>query len=324
MSGDQARRPVCAVLDDYQGVALTCADWSRVSASYDVRVIRSRLASEEDARRVLSDCTVIVAMRERTAFPRRLLDQLPELRLLVTTGMANASIDLDAARALGVVVCGTESSSDPPAEMTWALVLAVARRVAEEAAAVRAGGWQHTLGLDLNGRTLGVLGLGRIGSRVARVGTAFGMSVQAWSSHLEASRCADLGAHLAPSLTDLLATSDVVSIHVRLSDRTRGLLGEAELRRMRPSSLLVNTSRAEIVDQTALVHALQDGWIAGAGLDVFDEEPLPPDSALRRLPNVVATPHLGYVTEGNYRTCYGQAVEDICAFDAGAPVRVLT
>jgi phosphoglycerate dehydrogenase-like enzyme len=324
MTEDQGGRPVCAVLDDYQGVALTSGDWSRVSASYDVRVVRSPLASVEDARRVLADCTVVVAMRERTPFPQRLLAALPHLRLLVTTGMANASIDLEAARAQGIVVCGTESSSDPPAELTWALILAVARRVADEAAAVRTGGWQHTVGLDLHGKTLGVLGLGRIGSRVARVGTAFEMPVQAWSSHLEASRCAELGVRLAPSLPDLLSTSDVVSIHLRLSDRTRGLLAETELRSMRRTSVLVNTSRAEIVDQAVLARALADGWIAGAGLDVFSEEPLPADSALRQLPNVVATPHLGYVTEDNYRTFYGQAVDDICAFDAGEPVRTLT
>ncbi len=319
----RARMPGCAVLDDYQGVALTSADWTSVSETYDVRVLRSPLAPA-DVPAALAGCPVVVAMRERTAFPRELLAEIPDLRLLVTTGMANASIDLDAARELGVVVCGTASSSDPPAELTWALVLGLARRLVDEATSVRAGGWQHTVGLDLAGKSLGLLGLGKIGSRVARVGTAFGMSVQAWSEHLEESRCAEVGVRLVPSMDELLSTSDVVSVHLRLSDRTRGLLGEAELRSMRPTALLVNTSRAEIVDQPALLRALSEGWIAGAGLDVFDQEPLAADSPWRRLPNVLATPHLGYVSEDNYRRFYGQAVEDILAFRAGEPVRVLT
>lgn len=316
-------RPVCAVLDDYQGVALTSADWSRVVATYDVRVVREPLRSLEDARHALADCSVVVAMRERTAFQAPLLRQLSALRLLVTTGMKNASIDLDAARSLGIVVSGTDSSSDPPVELTWALILGVARHLAEEAVALRGGGWQHTVGLDLHGQTLGILGLGRIGSRVAAVGAAFGMQVQAWSHHLDESTAAEGGARLCSSLDELLTSSDVVSVHVRLSDRTRGLLGAEQLRAMRRSAVLVNTSRAEIVDQRAMVRALQEGWIAGAGLDVFEQEPLPEDSVLRRLPNVLATPHLGYVTAGNYRTFYEQAVEDILAFDAGAPVRVL-
>jgi phosphoglycerate dehydrogenase-like enzyme len=314
---------VCVVLDDYQGVALTSADWTSVSEAYDVRVLRSPLAPA-DVPAALAGCSVVVAMRERTAFPRELLTRLPDLRLLVTTGMANASIDLDAARELGIVVCGTTSSSDPPAELTWALVLGLARRLVEEAGSLRTGGWQHTVGVDLAGKTLGVLGLGKIGSRVARVGSAFGMSVQAWSAHLEEARALELGARLAPSLTELLSTSDVVSVHLRLSDRTRGLVGETELRSMRRTAVLVNTSRAEIVDQPALLHALEEGWIAGAGLDVFDQEPLPPDSPWRRLPNVLATPHLGYVSEDNYRRFYGQAVEDVLAFGAGEPVRVLS
>lgn len=319
----QSSLPVCAVLDDYQGVALSSADWSGILEAYDVRVLRSPLPPGE-VLEALVGCTVVVAMRERTAFPRQLLAGLPQLRLLVTTGMANASIDLDAARDLGIVVCGTQSSPHPPAELTWALIHGLTRHLLEEAGSVRDGGWQRTVGVDLAGRTLGVLGLGKIGSRVARVGRAFDMSVQAWSQHLDASRCAEVDVRLAPSLGDLLSTSDVVSVHLRLSDRTRGLVGEPELRSMRPTSFLVNTSRAEIVDQPALLRALSEGWIAGAGLDVFDQEPLPARSPWRELPNVLATPHLGYVSEDNYRRFYGQAVEDILAFDAGEPVRVLS
>ena len=316
-------RPVCAVLDDYQGVALSMADWSAVSDAYDVRVITEPMRDFEQTRRALADCRVVVAMRERTPFPASLLSELPELRLLVTTGMNNASIDLGAARELGIVVSGTGSAPDPPAELTWALILGVARHLVTESEGIRSGGWQQTVGLDLHSKTLGLVGLGRIGSQVARVAQAFGMNVQAWSQNLDEARAAECGSALSGSLAELLASSDFVSIHLRLSERSRDLIGEAELRSMRPTSVLVNTSRAEIVNQAALVRALEEGWIAAAGLDVFDQEPLPPDSPFRRLPNVLAMPHLGYVTGDNYRRFYGDAVDDIRAFDAGEPVRVL-
>lgn len=324
MSPDPTPRPICAVLDDYQGVALSAADWSRVSQTYEIRVFREPMHDPDETVRALRDCRVIVAMRERTAFPRRLLDELTSLRLLVTTGMNNASIDLDAARSLGIVVCGTASSADPPTELTWALILGVARNLVVETGALRSGGrWQQTVGVDLHGTTLGVLGLGRIGTRVARIGQAFGMTVQAWSQNLDQAHAEEHGVAVPGSLEALLASSDFVSVHLRLSDRTRGLLGEPQLRSMGPTSVLVNTSRAEVVHHQALVRALESGWIAAAGLDVFEQEPLPDDSPLRRLPNVLATPHLGYVTGKNYRTFYGHAVEDISAFDAGEPVRVI-
>jgi phosphoglycerate dehydrogenase-like enzyme len=315
----------CAVLDDYQDAALRLADWSPLDGGVEVRVLREHIADRDELVAALADCEIVVAMRERTPFDAELLGRLPRLRLLVTTGMRNASIDLAAASGAGVTVCGTSSSATPPVELTWALLLGLARQVTAESNALRAGGpWQSTVGQDLHGRTLGLLGLGRIGSRVARVARAFDMNVLAWSQNLTAERAAESGAELAAGKEDLLRRSDFVSVHLVLSDRTRGLLGEAELKAMRPHAHLINTSRAAVVDRDALLRALREGWIAGAGLDVFDTEPLPADDALRKLPNVLATPHLGYVTEGNYRTFYTHAVEDIAAFLAGSPVRVLT
>jgi phosphoglycerate dehydrogenase-like enzyme len=314
----------CAVLDDYQRVALTSADWSVLGDRVDVRVLDRHVDGDDLLASLIGDCDIVVIMRERTPFTRSLFARLPNLTLLVTSGMRNASIDLAAAREHGVTVCGTASRSEPPAELTWALILALARHVMQESASLRANGpWQQTVGADLHGRTLGLLGLGNIGSRVARVGTAFGMRVLAWSQNLTADRAHASGAELARSKDELLAASDVVSIHLVLSDRTRGLLAAADLRRMKPTAYLINTSRAAIVDQHALLQALREGWIAGAGLDVFEEEPPPGNHPLRVLPNVVATPHLGYVSQENYRTYYGEAVEDIAAFLEHAPIRVL-
>jgi phosphoglycerate dehydrogenase-like enzyme len=238
--------------------------------------------------------------------------------------MRNASIDLRAAGERGVVVSGTAGLPSPTAELTWALILALVRHVPREDRATREGRWQETLGTTLKGRTLGVLGLGQLGSRVARVGIAFEMDVIAWSQNLTAERAAAVGARLASGKDELLARADIVTIHLVLSDRTRGLIGARELGLMRPTAYLVNTSRGPIVDEGALIAALRAGAIAGAGLDVYDEEPLPPEHPLRGLPNTVITPHLGYVTEETYQIFYGQALEDIRAFLAGAPVRVLT
>ena len=313
----------CAVLDDYQQVALASADWRALSDALDVRVLH-RHAGEDELVSLISDCEIVVLMRERTPFTRSLIARLPALKLIVTSGMRNAAIDLEAARERGVTVCGTASRAEPPAELTWALILALARHVTQEAATFRANGpWQSTIGADLHGRTLGVLGLGNIGSRVARVGAAFGMRVLAWSENLTPDRARAAGAELVPSKRDLLQQSDVVSIHLVLSARTRGLLAADDLRRMKPTAYLVNTSRASIVDGDALVRALREGWIAGAGLDVFEEEPPAADDPLRSLPNVLATPHLGYVSRDNYRTYYGEAVEDIAAFLKGTPIRML-
>ncbi|MFE0147569.1 D-2-hydroxyacid dehydrogenase family protein [Nonomuraea sp. NPDC059007] len=310
----------CAVLDDYQGVALTLADWSGLA----VRTYRERFAGHDDLVAAIAGCEVVVIMRERTPFPASLFARLPNLRLLVTSGMRNASIDLAAAREHGVTVCGTASSSTPPAELTWALILGLTRQIAVESASIRANGpWQQTIGTDLHGSTLGVIGLGKIGTQVARVGQAFGMNVTAWSENLTPERAAASGVRLATSKSDLLETADIVSVHVVLSPRTRSLISGPDLARMRPTSYLVNTSRAAIVDQDALITALREGRIAGAALDVFDTEPLPHDHPFRTLPNVLATPHLGYVTRGNYTTYFREAVEDIHAYLTGAPIRRL-
>ena len=314
--------PRVAILDDYQNVAMGLADWKSLPAGTDVVAFRDHLHDLDAVAKRLADFDVVVAMRERTAFPRALLDRLPKLRLLVTTGMRNASIDMKAAADRGVTVCGTSGLPYPTAELTWGLVLALFRRIAVEDRATREGTWQTTLGLGLNGKTLGVIGLGTLGSRVARYGKAFEMEVLAWSQNLTAERAAEGGAMLVGK-DELLRRSDVVSIHLVLSDRSRGLVGARELGLMKRTAYLVNTSRGPIVDEAALIRALQDGTIAGAGLDVFEPEPLPLDHPFRRLSNTVITPHLGYVTEETYRVFFGHALEDVQAFLRGAPVRVL-
>ncbi|PBC66176.1 phosphoglycerate dehydrogenase-like enzyme [Streptomyces sp. TLI_235] len=314
----------CAVLDDFQGVATTLADWSPLEGRVEVVSFREHFADEDGLAAAVADFDIIVTLRERVPFPASLLRRLPRLRLLVASGMRNSVIDHAAAAEQGVTVCGTGSLSTPPVELTWALILGLARGLVEESTALRQGGpWQSTVGADLHGRRLGLLGLGKIGSRVAQVGLAFGMDVVAWSRNLTKERADEVGVSLAPSKEDLLASSDVVSIHLALGDRTRGLLGAPELALMKPTALLVNTSRAAIVDQDALLAALHGGRIAGAGIDVFDIEPLPADHPMRTAPRLLATPHLGYVSRANYETYYRHAVEDIEAYLAGEPVRLL-
>ena len=305
------------MLDDYQGVALANADWSGL----DVTVLRDHLP---DPAEELAEAECVVIMRERTPFDAALFARLPRLKLLITSGMRNASIDLDAARSHGVTVCGTGSAKTPPTELTWALILGLARHLVVENAAFHSGGrWQSTVGVDLAGRTLGLLGFGHLGKAVARVGRAFGMDVVAWSPNLTAERVEPEGVRLAAGLHDLLAQSDFASIHLVLSDRTRGLVDSDALACLKPSAFLINTSRAAIVDSVALLEVLRERRIAGAGLDVFEVEPLPLTDELRTLPNVLATPHVGYVTEGNYRTYFTEAVENIHAFRAGEPIRTL-
>jgi phosphoglycerate dehydrogenase-like enzyme len=312
-----------AVLDDYQRAAASMADWSSLPSGTDVEFFDDHVADVDALTERLAPFEVVVAMRERTAFGRDVLERLPKLRLLVTTGPFNAAIDVAAAAEHGVVVCGTGGRLTPTAELTWGLILGALRHLTTEAAAVRAGGWQRRVGTSVHGRTLGLLGLGRLGALVARVGNAFDMDVVAWSQNLTDERCARVGGVTRVEKDELFRRADVVSIHLVLSDRTRGLVGARELSLMRPTALIVNTSRGPIVDERALVDALQSGTIAAAALDVFDEEPLPAAHPLRSLPNVLVTPHVGYVTDDTYRVFYGDAVEDIAAFLAGSPVRVI-
>jgi phosphoglycerate dehydrogenase-like enzyme len=311
------------VLDDYQDVALSIADWSPLAGRADVVRYTDHVEDADMLVQRLAGADVVVVMRERTPFPASLLARLPRLRLLVTTGMANAAVDLAAAAGQGVTVCGTAGGSAAAAELTWALVLAVARDVAGDDRVVRAGRWQEHLGIELAGSTLGLLGLGRIGSTVAGYAHAFGMRVLAWSEHLTAERAAEHGAERVDR-AELFRRSDIVSVHLRLSGRTRGLVGAAELELLGPVGRLVNTSRGPIVDEGALLAALHAGTIAGAGLDVFDVEPLPADHPLRGAPRTVLTPHVGYVSRQSYTAMYAQCVEDIDAWLDGAPVRLLT
>jgi phosphoglycerate dehydrogenase-like enzyme len=312
-----------AVLDDYQSVAAAFTDWSKVPEPVEVVEFHDHVDDEDALVARLEPFDVVLAMRERTAFPRTVLERLPSLRLLVTTGMRNKAIDIAAANERGVTVCGTGSQATATAELTWALILATMRHIPQEDASVRAGGWQHTIGGDLAGARLGIVGLGRLGSRVATVGQAFGMDVVAWSQNLTHERAAEHGVTRVER-EELFATSDVVTVHLLWSKRTRGLIGADDFARMKPTSVFINTSRGPIVQQQALIDALDQNRIAGAGIDVYDREPLPVDDPMRSLPRTVLTPHLGYVTRGTYEVFYGEAVEDVAAFLAGAPIRVIT
>jgi phosphoglycerate dehydrogenase-like enzyme len=314
----------CAILDDYQNVALSFADWSQVSGDIDIKVFNEHLGSADQVIAALRGFGIICAMRERTAFPRAVIDALPELKLLITSGMRNASIDLDAAKARGIVVCGTPGFGNATAAIATGLMLELARRVGYENARLKAGAvWQSTIGLDLEGLTLALLGLGKLGTRMAEIGRAFKMHVIAWSQNLTPEKCREAGAEYVRG-DELFRRADFLSIHVQLSSRTRGLIGAGQFALMKKSSYLINTSRGPIVDEGALLAALRDKRIAGAGLDVFDVEPLPLDHPLRKLDNVVLTPHLGYVASQNYRAYFVGMVEDIRAFFDGKPVRVLT
>jgi phosphoglycerate dehydrogenase-like enzyme len=310
------------VLDDYQGAARALGPWATLGTDVELDFFGDHVAEDDAVIERLLPYDVVVATRERTPFDRSRLERLPNLRLLVTTGMANASIDLGAAAELGIVVSGTRSLPNPAAELTWGLILAVTRNICAEDRALRAGGWQHTIGLELAGRTLGIVGLGRQGGRVAAIARAFEMEVIAWSEHLRAERVRELGV-AAVSREELFTRADVVTIHLRLSERTRGLIGAADLARMKRSAYLVNTARGPIVDEAALLDAVRGGRIAGVALDVYDVEPLPAAHPWRSIPNTVLTPHLGYVTTGNYELCFRDAVDDIAAFRSGRAVRVL-
>jgi phosphoglycerate dehydrogenase-like enzyme len=312
-----------AILDDYQDVALAVADWSSLGPEVAVQAFHERLSGDDALIKRLADFEVIVAMRERTQFPGSVLERLPKLKLLVTTGMRNVAIDAKAAAELGIVVSGTGLLTPPTAELTWGLILALARHIPEEAQQMRSGGWQTTVGVGLNGKVLGVLGLGKLGSEVARVGRAFQMEVIAWSQNLTDEHASSFGARRVEK-DELFQRADFVTIHLILSKRTRGLITARELALMKPGAYLINTSRGPIVEERALIDVLTNRKIAGAALDVYDEEPLPDEHPLRKLNNVVLTPHLGYVTVENYRKAYSEAVEDIRAFLAGHPVRTIS
>ena len=312
----------CAIIDDYQECALDMADWGALGAEVEVTAFKDHLADEDEIARRFAEFEIVCVMRERTPFPGSLIAKLPKLELLLTSGMRNFSIDLAAARDHGVTVCGTPSIGSPTSELTWGLILGLARHIPIEDRSTRLGSWQRTVGRDLQGKTLGILGLGRLGGRVATVGKAFGMDVIAWSQNLTEERCAEIGAERVDK-DALFARADVLSIHLVLSDRTRGLVQAADLARLKPSAYFVNTSRGPIVDEAALIEVLEQGRIAGAALDVFDVEPLPLDHPFRRLENTVITPHLGYVSVANYQCYFGAMVEDIRAWLAGEPIRVM-
>lgn len=315
-----------AILDDYQGVALTRGPWDRLPRDLTMEVFRDTVTDPEALAARLAPFDAILMMRERTPFPQSLLARLPKLRLLITTGARNRSIDLAAASGQGITVCGTPGFGNPTVDLTWGLILSLMRRIPEQQASLRAGGWQlapgGSVGETLEGKTLGLVGLGNLGTRVGRVGAAFGMNVIGWSQNLTAEKAAAAGA-TAVDKARLLAEADVISLHLVLSDRSRGIIGAADLARMKRTAVIVNTSRGPLIDQPALIAALEEGRIAGAGLDVFDAEPLPPGHPILAAPNTVLTPHLGYVTEENYRQYFIGAVEAVEGYLAGTPVRQL-
>jgi phosphoglycerate dehydrogenase-like enzyme len=313
----------CAILDDYQNIALQMADWSPIAKEVEVTVFNEHLGGQDKVIKALADFDFVCGMRERTPFPRAVIEALPKLRLLITTGARNASFDLKAAKERNVVVCGTPSVGNPTAGIAFGLMLELTRRIGFENARMKAGEpWQTTIGLDLTGLTLGTIGLGKLGQRVAQIGKAFGMNVLAWSQNLTEEKCREAGVQYATK-EDLLRQADFVTIHVVLGQRTRGLIGAKEFGLMKPTAYLINTSRGPIVEEAALLAALKEKRIAGAGLDVFDVEPLPVDHPLRTLDNVVLTPHLGYVSLQNYRAYFPGVVENIRAFMDGRPVRVI-
>jgi len=310
-----------AILDDYQGVAMAMGPWETLPG-VEVTVFRDTITDQAALVQRLAPFDAILAMRERTPFPRALIERLPNLRLLITTAARNRSIDAAACAEKGIVFCGTPSFGDPTTDITWGLILNLMRDLPAQQASLRAGGWQTSVGWGTEGRTLGVVGLGKLGARAAKVGLALGMKVVAWSTNLTEERAAEVGVTRVDKAT-LLATADVVTLHLILSERSRGIIDAADLAQMKPTAFIVNTSRGPLIDQDALIAALKAGTIAGAGIDVYDTEPLPPGHPMLSAPNTMLTPHLGYVTQQNYRAYYEGAAEAVAAFNAGAPVRVI-
>jgi phosphoglycerate dehydrogenase-like enzyme len=313
----------CAVLDDYQNVAMTMADWDKIAGDVAVTVFNEHMGSPDEVHRALADFDIVCMMRERTPFRRNAIAALPKLKLLITTGARNASIDMVAAAERGITVCSTGAYGNPTTGITFGLILELTRRIGYEHERLKSGAfWQVTIGPDIEGKTLGIIGLGKLGLRVAGVAKAFGMKVIAWSPNLTAEKCRDAGVDYATK-DDLFRNADIITIHVQLGDRSRGLVTAKELALMKPDAYLINTARGPIVDEKALIAALEERRIAGAGLDVFDVEPLPLDHPFRRMDNVVITPHLGYVSRQNYARYFADIVEDIRAFIDGKPVRVI-
>lgn len=310
-----------AILDDYQSIAKDMADWNSLSST-TISFFPDHLSQEHDLVSRLKDFDIIMGMRERTPFPKSLIDQLPNLKLLITSGARNASFDLEAATNQGILVCGTQGSGEGPTELTWGLILALLRNIPQEDRLTREGKWGTSVGIGLKGKTIGLLGLGHIGSLVAKIANAFDMKVVAWSQNLTPERAEACDSTLV-SKTELFQLSDILSIHVRLSERTRGLVGEPELNLMKKTAYLINISRGPIVDESALISHLESQQLAGAGLDTFDVEPISPNHPLLSLPNVVLTPHIGYVTQEGYRAFYQGVVENINAFMSGEPIRVI-
>ena len=313
----------CAILDDYLNISLKLADWSKIEDRVDVTVFNQPFASQDSAVSALKDFEIILAMRERTPFPRAMFDALPKLKLLITSGMRNNSIDLEAAKDKQVVVCGTKWSKDPTAPLTMGMILELTRNIGRENARMHGGEYlQKHLGIEIEDKTLGVVGLGNLGAKVAGLAKAFGMNVIAWSPNLTAERCKEVGVGYATK-EELFSTADFITIHVVLSDRSRGLVGAADLARMKPTSFIVNTARGPIIDEMALLETLKARKIAGAAVDVFSVEPLPVDHPFRKLDNLVLTPHLGYVTQETFIAHYNQMVEGIDGWLKGEPVRKL-
>jgi phosphoglycerate dehydrogenase-like enzyme len=313
----------CAILDDYLNLSLKLADWSKIEDRVDVTVFNQPFASPEAAVSALKDFEIILAMRERTPFPRAMFEQLPKLKLLITSGMRNAAIDMAAAKDKGVVVCGTNWPRDPTAALTMGMILELTRNIGRENARMHAGEYlQKHVGIEIDGKTLGVVGLGKLGAKVSTIAKTFGMNVIAWSPNLTAERCKEVGVTYATK-EELFSTADIITIHMVLSDRSRGLVGAAELGRMKPTSFLVNSARGPIVDEMALLETLKARKIAGAAVDVFSVEPLPVDHPFRKLDNLVLTPHLGYVTQETFIAHYTQMVEGIDGWFKGEPVRKL-
>jgi len=313
----------CAILDDYQDAAKQFGDWSQLGDEVAITTFQRHLGDPDQLAEALSDFQVIVAMRERTRFDRGLLERLDRLSLLVTTGLKNAAIDVSAANDLGITVCGTLGDHNSTVELTWALILSAARNIVAENNSVRRGGWQVSVGRSLRGRRLGVVGLGNIGRKVARIGIAFGMEVSAWSPNITEARCDEIGAAMAHSLHDLTANSDILTIHLALSETTSQIITADHLRRLPRHALLINTARAYLIEEQALMKALHNRWFAGAALDVFHDEPLPLDHPLRRMEHVLITPHIGYVADKGYRLYFEGAIEAIRAWRAGAPLNVI-